>query len=236
MQEIPHIPVLYREVIDAFNEVEDGIIIDCTMGYAGHSSMILESNSNIRLVGIDQDQTAIDFSHKRLAPYNERFTIVKGRFSSVIASVIENEGAQNVKGILADIGVSSLQLDQMDRGFSYESDVLDMRMDKDAKLGAADVVNNYSQSELERILREYGEIRNYKKIASVIVEKRPFKSSKALSEAVKPFAPIAACPCCVYPIFLISIHALSCTFSPPSLPLCVSIAAINCLIILEFIA
>ncbi|MEA2112225.1 MAG: 16S rRNA (cytosine(1402)-N(4))-methyltransferase RsmH [Campylobacterota bacterium] len=189
MQDIPHIPVLYREVIDAFSEIQEGVIIDCTMGYAGHSSMILESNAKIKLIGIDQDQTAIDFSSKRLAPFTGHFEIYKGRFSSVIEKVIQNEDVQKIKGVLADIGVSSLQLDQMDRGFSYESDVLDMRMDPEAPLSAADVVNGYSQSELERILREYGEIRNYKKIASVIMQKRPFSSSKELSDAVKPYAP-----------------------------------------------
>ncbi len=189
MQEVPHIPVLYREVIEAFNKSDDGVIIDCTMGYAGHSSMILETNSSIRLIGIDQDQAAIDFSTQRLAPFKDRVQIIKGRFSSVISSIIEREGAQNIKGILADIGVSSLQLDQKDRGFSYDSNFLDMRMDPSVSLCAYDVVNSYSQAELERILRDYGEIRNYKKIASVIVEKRPFESSKALSDAVKPYAP-----------------------------------------------
>ncbi len=189
MQEIPHIPVLYREVVEIFRELNEGVVIDCTMGYAGHSSMILESNNDIELIGIDQDQTAIDFSLQRLAPFQGRFNIVKGRFSKVIGSIIKDRGAQSIAAVLADIGVSSLQLDEMDRGFSYESDVLDMRMDADAPLSAKEVVNSYSQGELERVLREYGEIRNYKKIASVIMQKRPFSSSKALSEVVKPFAP-----------------------------------------------
>ena len=127
MAEIPHIPVLYREVIAAFEGIDDGIIIDCTMGYAGHSSMLLEAYPEITLVGIDQDQTAIDFSTKRLAPFGDRARIKKGRFSEVIKTIIEEEGAENIRGILADIGVSSLQLDQKDRGFSYESETLDMR-------------------------------------------------------------------------------------------------------------
>ena len=82
MQNIPHVPVLYREVVETFESIEDGIIIDCTMGYAGHSSMILESNPNIKLIAIDQDQTAIDFSTKRLEPFKERVEIKKGRFST----------------------------------------------------------------------------------------------------------------------------------------------------------
>ena len=144
MQDIPHIPVLYTQVLEVFEDIEDGIIIDCTMGYAGHSSMILEANTNITLIGIDQDQTAIDFSTCRLEKFGKRAVIKKGRFSAVIKDIIKEYGVENIKGILADIGVSSLQLDQKDRGFSYESDNLDMRMDKGALLSAKEVVNEYS--------------------------------------------------------------------------------------------
>ncbi len=189
MQNIPHIPVLYREVISAFEKIDDGIIIDCTMGYGGHSSMILDANDNIKLIAIDQDQTAIDFSTKRLEKYGDRVSIRKGRFSSVIKDILSEVGADNVKGILADIGVSSLQLDQKDRGFSYESQTLDMRMDKDAPLSAKNIVNEYSTQELERILLEYGELRNYKKIASTIVNSRPFVSAKELSDATRHLMP-----------------------------------------------
>lgn len=189
MQNIPHIPVLYREVIEAFETIESGIIIDCTMGYAGHSSMILDSNPNIKLIAIDQDQTAIDFSRKRLEPYGDRVSIRKGRFSSVIKDIIKEYGVSEIRGVLADIGVSSLQLDQKDRGFSYTSDNLDMRMDKDAPLHASDVVNTYSTQELEHILLEYGELRNYKKIASFIVANRPFTSAKELGEKTKHLMP-----------------------------------------------
>jgi len=189
LQDIPHIPVLYREVIDVFQDIKEGIIIDCTLGYGGHSSMILESNPNIKLIGIDQDQTAIDFSKKRLSQYGQRVSIKKGRFSQVIKEILQEVDPKEIKGILADIGVSSLQLDQKERGFSFESDTLDMRMDKDAPLSASVVVNEYSQNELEHILKEYGELRNYKKLASVIVQKRPFVSSKELSEALIPYLP-----------------------------------------------
>ena len=189
MQNIPHIPVLYREVIEAFQNIESGIIIDCTMGYGGHSSMILEANPNIRLIAIDQDQTAIDFSTERLSKYGDRVSIRRGRFSNVIKEILEEFGADEIKGLLADIGVSSLQLDQKDRGFSYESENLDMRMDKDAPLTAEIVVNEYSSSELENILLEYGELRNYKKIASKIVNNRPFTSAKELSDALKDDMP-----------------------------------------------
>jgi len=189
VQDIPHIPVLYREVIETFEDISDGIVIDCTMGYGGHSSMILEANPHIKLIGIDQDQTAIDFSTKRLAKYGDRVSIRKGRFSQVIKEILQEIDASEIHGVLADIGVSSLQLDQKERGFSYESDTLDMRMDKDAPLSASDVVNEYSKEQLEKLLLEYGELRNYKKIASEIIKHRPFSSAKTLSDTLKPHMP-----------------------------------------------
>ncbi len=189
VQNIPHVPVLYREVLEVFNNVGNGIVIDCTMGYGGHSSMILEANPHAKLIAIDQDQTAIDYSTKRLAKYDDRVSIRKGKFSSVIKDILNEVEIGDIKGVLADIGVSSLQLDQKDRGFSYESDNLDMRMDKDAPLSASEVVNEYSKNELEKILLEYGELRNYKKIASEIVANRPFNSAKSLSDTLKPHMP-----------------------------------------------
>ena len=189
MQEIPHIPVLYREVVSTFEDIQEGIIIDCTMGYGGHSSLMLDANPSIKLIAIDQDQTAIDFSRKRLEKYGERVEIRKGRFSEVIKDVLREVDPKEIKGLLADIGVSSLQLDQKDRGFSYESDNLDMRMDKGAALSASNVVNEYSKSELERILLEYGELRNYKKIAAEMVNSRPFTSAKELSDKLKHLMP-----------------------------------------------
>lgn len=189
MQIIPHIPVLYREVLEMFCDIDNGIIIDCTMGYGGHSSMILEANPHIKLIAIDQDQSAIDFSTQRLEKFKNRVVIKKGRFSSVIKDILKEHDIKNIRGILADIGVSSLQLDQKDRGFSFSSDNLDMRMDKDALLCAQSVVNEYSLHELERVLLEYGELRNYKKIASFIVQNRPFYSAKELGDALKHLMP-----------------------------------------------
>ena len=189
LEQNPHIPVLYREVLDAFGDVGEGIVIDCTMGYGGHSSMLLEANPKMTLIGIDQDQTAIDFSSKRLSPFGERAQIRKGRFSSVIKTILEEVDPHRIKGVLADIGVSSLQLDHMERGFSYESDVLDMRMDKDAPLSAADVVNTYSEGELADVLYHYGELRNARKLAATIVKHRPFHSAKELSDTIRPLMP-----------------------------------------------
>jgi len=186
-QNTPHIPVLYQEVIQSFSSVEEGVIVDCTMGYGGHSELLLKNNPNISLIGIDQDQTAIDFSTNRLKPFSQRVKIKKGRFSVVLEEILKEEN--NISGILADIGVSSLQLDQKERGFSYESQTLDMRMDQNRDFSAKELVNGYSQNELERVLREYGELRNARKIASVIVEKRPFESAKEFSDAITPFMP-----------------------------------------------
>lgn len=151
--------------------------------------MILEANPNIRLVGIDQDQTAIDFSTKRLAPFEGRFEIKKGRFSQMAKEVLQGESKSEIRGLLADIGVSSLQLDERSRGFGFESETLDMRMNPQASLSAAEVVNGYDQHRLERILFDYGEVRNAKRIAAEIVKARPLHSAKELSELVRPFAP-----------------------------------------------
>lgn len=189
MDQVPHIPVLYREVVECFGDIKEGIIVDCTMGYAGHSTLLLEANPDIHLIAIDQDQTAIDFSTKRLEPFGDRVTIKKGRFSQVIAEVIREYGKDAIRGVLADIGVSSLQLDHKERGFSYESDTLDMRMDKNAPLDAATVANSYSVQQLQRILSEYGEIKNAKSLANAIVERRPFHSAKELVENVSHLLP-----------------------------------------------
>jgi len=189
LQNIPHIPVLYREVEATFKDISEGIVIDCTMGYAGHSSLILGSNENIKLIGIDQDQTAIDFSTKRLEAFGDRVQIKKGRFSEMAAEIFEENDKDSIQGLLADIGVSSLQLDEKDRGFGFESESLDMRMDPTRDFSAADVINGYTQHELERILFDYGEIRNAKHIAAEILKARPLHSAKELSALVRPFAP-----------------------------------------------
>ena len=189
LQHIPHVPVLYREVVKSFEHIDEGVVVDCTMGYGGHSSLLLQSNPNIQLVGIDQDKTAIEFSTKRLAEFGDRVQIVHGRFASVIGDVIEKYGNGAIKGVLADIGVSSLQLDQKDRGFSFESDALDMRMDQDATLDAATVLHTYSAEQLQKILSEYGEIKNARSLARAIVERRPFGSAKELVQKLSHLLP-----------------------------------------------
>jgi len=176
--QIPHIPVLFNEVIDTFKNLEDGYIIDCTLGYGGHSWGILDSNPNVKLICNDQDGEALNFSKDRLKEYKNRIIFSKGNFKDVI----EKYKDKNIVGILADIGVSSLQLDKNDRGFGFDSDTLDMRMDQNQHLSASDIVNHYSQNQLEDIFKNYGEVKEYKKVASLIVENRPFNSSKELAK------------------------------------------------------
>ena len=175
---IPHIPVLYKETLEAFINIKDGFIIDCTTGFAGHSSGLLASNENIQLICNDQDDEALEFSKNRLEPYKQRVTFNKGNFEHVIETFKDYE----IRGVLADIGVSSLQLDKLERGFGFESDTLDMRMNQNQTLDAATVVNTYSQAELERVFKDCGEVREYKKVASLIVDNRPFTSAKQISE------------------------------------------------------
>lgn len=183
MKVIPHIPVLYREVVEAYLTCSGGTVIDCTMGYGGHTSLLLDALPDRTVIGIDQDPTAIAFSTERLSGYGDRVEIRQGRFS-VVAEAIMGEKSDQICGILADIGVSSLQLDQRERGFSYESENLDMRMDPNAPLSAYEVVNEYGQHALEKILREYGEVTNARIVAETIVKKRPFESAKELSNAI----------------------------------------------------
>ncbi len=175
---IPHVPVLFDEVISAFQDSHDGYVIDCTTGFGGHSEGLLQNNSNIKLICNDQDDEALNFSAKRLKPFENRVVFTKGNFETVLQRTKEYK----IVGILADIGVSSLQLDKLERGFGFNSEVLDMRMDQNQTLSAKDVVNDYSQINLEKILKEYGEVKEYKKVASLIIQNRPFNSAKQLAQ------------------------------------------------------
>jgi 16S rRNA (cytosine1402-N4)-methyltransferase len=164
----PHKPVLLNEVLEVFKELENGVFVDTTLGYGGHSEAILSAHPNIKLIGVDRDDEALSFSKERLKKYADRVSFVKSDFGSVFSKI----DTSNVVGILADIGVSSLQLDKKERGFSFESETLDMRMDNTQEFSAYDVVNSYSEPELEKIIRVYGEEHFSKKIASLIVKRR----------------------------------------------------------------
>ena len=180
----PHIPVLLNEVLESFKDVGEGYFVDCTLGYAGHSSEMLARYENLKHIGIDRDDEALAFSRKRLEPYADRSRLYKGTFATVFPTLQESP----IVAVLADFGVSSLQLDKMERGFSFNSETLDMRMDASSDLTAYEVVNHYPQEKLEYIFDAYGEIRPFKKLAAVIVEARaqaPIKSAKELSEIAK---------------------------------------------------
>jgi len=181
----PHIPVLLNEVIETFSDITDGTIVDCTLGYAGHSNAILESNKNISLIGIDQDKTAIDYSTNLLEPFSDRIEILQGRFADKVEEALKR--SPKINGILADIGVSSLQLDSNERGFGFNDMSLDMRMNQNQTLSAYEVINNYSQAELEHIFREYGEVQSWRKVSEIIIKNRPIESAKKLSELVSSF-------------------------------------------------
>ena len=184
----PHIPVLLNEVLESFKDVGEGYFVDCTLGYAGHSSEILAKYENLKHIGIDRDDEALAFSKKRLTPYEKRSTLYKGTFATVFPTLSETP----VMAVLADFGVSSLQLDKMERGFSFNSETLDMRMDATASLSAYDVVNEYPQEKLEYIFDAYGEVRSYRKLAGAVLEARakaPIQSAKELSEIAKTVIP-----------------------------------------------
>jgi len=182
----PHIPVLASEVKEEFCDIKSGYIIDCTVGYGGHSEALLKQNKNIQLICCDQDDTSIDFSKKRLAPYEDRVTFENAKFSTIISKYKNYP----IRGILADIGVSSLQLDNKDRGFGFHSESLDMRMNIHNDLSASEVVNQYTKEELETIFRDYGEVRDFKKAAKIICDYRDTQeicSAQELSTLFKNF-------------------------------------------------
>ncbi len=181
MDNSPHIPVLLNEVLNAFKNAQNGTFIDCTLGFAGHSFEILKKYPDLKLIGIDRDDEALNFSKKKLAPFKERVTLLKGSFSQKIKETDFN----NITAVLADFGVSSLQLDNKERGFSFESKTLDMRMDQRNPFSAIDVVNSYSAQQLEKIFKEFGEIKEAKKVANAICkarEKEKITSSAKLAQ------------------------------------------------------
>ncbi|MCR5748439.1 MAG: 16S rRNA (cytosine(1402)-N(4))-methyltransferase RsmH [Lachnospiraceae bacterium] len=173
MTEFSHIPVLLEETIESLAIVPDGTYVDGTAGGGGHSLAIAERLSDKgRLIAIDQDGDAIEAATERLKDHKDKVTIVRSNYSN-IENVLDDLGIMEVNGILLDIGVSSHQLDEADRGFSYMQDgPLDMRMDKRNTVSAADIVNGYSKEELLRVIREYGEERFAGRIADAIVRER----------------------------------------------------------------
>ena len=179
-----HIPVLLDECIKYLNIKPDGIYVDGTLGMGGHSEAILQRLTTGRLISIDRDITAIERAGERLAPYADRLTIVHGNFRDLDA-ILDEQGVRLVDGMLFDLGVSSPQLDEADRGFSYMSDApLDMRMDASDNIDAWFIVNRWPQEKIERILRDYGEERHAARIAARIAERREEKEIETTLELV----------------------------------------------------
>ena len=193
--EYTHKPVLLDACIQALNIRPDGIYVDGTLGRAGHSMEIARRLTTGRLICIDRDQAAIDAARVRLAPWLDRVTLVRSNFSE-LGEILSGAGVSGADGMLFDLGVSSPQLDDASRGFSYMQDApLDMRMDTAAPLTAYEVVNTWSQEELRRILYEYGEERYAPAIAKAIVRARetaPVQTTLELVEVIKSAMPPAA--------------------------------------------
>ena len=187
-----HVPVLLNECIEGLNIKPDGVYVDCTLGGGGHSGEIAKRLTTGRLISIDKDEDAIAYSKKRLEAYKDKITFVHDDFKN-IESILKNLSVSSIDGVLADLGVSSYQIDVAERGFSYMKDApLDMRMDREQSLSAYDVVNKYSEKELLRVLYEYGEESNARNIVRNIIaarEKEPIKTTSELAELVSKSYP-----------------------------------------------
>ena len=191
-----HVSVLLYECIEALNIRDGYTYIDCTAGGGGHSLEIAKRmGANSRLICFDRDKTAIEAAKRRLSDYSSKVTFINENFSS-LKEVLEEYSITNLGGVLADLGCSSYQFDTPDRGFSYMHDApIDMRMDTDSPLSAYDVINNYSFSDLKRVIYEYGEEKFAPRIASAICgarEDKPIRTTLELSEIIKGAIPKAA--------------------------------------------
>ena len=196
VMEFAHKSVLLQETIDNLNIKPDGIYVDGTLGGAGHSEQIAKSlGDGGRLIGIDQDEDAIAAASKRLEPYGDKVTIVRDNYQN-FRRILDELEIQKVDGILLDLGVSSYQLDNADRGFTYRVDApLDMRMDNRQTKTAKDIVNDYSEAELFRILKDYGEERYAKSIAYHICkyrENKVIETTEELNDIIRGSIPAKA--------------------------------------------
>ena len=195
MSAFTHRPVLLDECVQALAIRPDGVYLDGTLGRAGHSREIVKRLTTGRLICVDRDQAALDAARELLAPWMDKVTLVHSNFDRV-ADILDELGLRGVDGMLFDLGVSSPQLDDASRGFSYMADApLDMRMDRSEGLTAADVVNTWPQEELRRILQQYGEERYAPSIAAAIVrrrQERPISTTLELVEVVRSGMPAKA--------------------------------------------
>ncbi|NNG18570.1 16S rRNA (cytosine(1402)-N(4))-methyltransferase RsmH [Naumannella sp. ID2617S] len=201
MQNARHVPVLRNRIVDLLTPAltptpagQPPVLVDCTLGLGGHAEAFLSRVPELRLIGIDRDPQALAYAAERLAPFAERTTFVEAVYDE-LAEVLAEHGTPRVQGIVADLGLSSLQIDRTERGFAYAVDApLDMRMDAQQPLTAAVVLNTYPQAELTRILRGYGEEKFADRIARAIVAARedvPFDTSARLVETIVAAMPAA---------------------------------------------
>jgi 16S rRNA (cytosine1402-N4)-methyltransferase len=181
-----HIPVLLDESIEGLRPQPGGYFVDCTVGLGGHAAAILEKISpSGRLLGIDADPEAIEVAQTKLSGHGEAVTLVNDNFANLEA-ICSQYHFHPVDGILFDLGVSSLQLDTAHRGFSFQSEApLDMRFDPKQRLTAADIVNNFPEAKLARIIREYGEERHWRRIALMVIQSRPIITTSELARVVE---------------------------------------------------
>jgi 16S rRNA (cytosine1402-N4)-methyltransferase len=194
----PHVPVLLDRILALLEPAladRDAVLVDATLGAAGHSAALLSRHSRLTLVGVDRDESALRLARMRLAPYADRTHLVHAVFDA-LPEVLDDLGLDAVQGVLFDLGVSSMQLDEDERGFSYARDApLDMRMDPSSGLTAADVLNTYAPGELIRVLRDYGEERAARRIVEAVVRARrraPLRTSAELVALLEQAIPAAA--------------------------------------------
>jgi 16S rRNA (cytosine1402-N4)-methyltransferase len=187
-----HTPVMLDEVVDLFGPVPAGVLLDATLGAGGHARAILDAHPHLRVIGLDQDPAAVSAAQTALGEFGARAKVRRARFDS-LDDVLDDEGVDRISGALFDLGVSSPQFDQPQRGFSYRSDApLDMRMDPDSARTAADVVNHSREDELIRLLVANGEGRFARRITRAIVAARPIGTTAELAEVIRSAIPAAA--------------------------------------------
>lgn len=184
---------MVREVVDLLATVPPGLVVDGTAGGGGHAAALLSARPDLAVLGIDRDADAVEAARATLAPLGDRAAVVQGGFEHLDDLVTEHAHGSTVVAVLFDLGVSSPQLDRAERGFSFRGDApLDMRMDRTQQLSAAEVVNTYTESELARVIRAYGEERFARAVARRVVARRPVRTTGELVEVIKDAIPAPA--------------------------------------------
>lgn len=182
---LPHLPVLYQEIIHALQPVSGGIYVDCTLGAGGHAWGILQASApDGKLLGLDVDPQALQLAHQHLAPFADRVTIVSASYIT-LREQVRQLGLGSAQGIVVDLGVSSMQLDTAQRGFSFQADApLDMRFNPENPVMAADLVNGLAEKELADLIYRYGEEQRARQIARAVVRARPLNTTRELAEII----------------------------------------------------